>query len=129
MPKPKLNQNVAPSTSPYRPLCLAETRQQIAERAGHLSGEPLDTAVDVIWSSVLDKKLKAVPDQEHVDAFNEQYKESTTKIYGKAGDSMKSEMKALGSYRYAIVNIAANSLLDLFAIQQDAAEKLPFQWA
>ncbi|MFP6687300.1 MAG: hypothetical protein VB934_21445, partial [Polyangiaceae bacterium] len=75
------------------------------------------------------KKLRAVPDQAHIDAFNLEYTESTTKIYGKTGDSMKSEMRALGSYRYAIVNIAAHSLLDLFAIQQDAIEKLPFEWA
>ncbi len=75
------------------------------------------------------KKLRAVPDAAHVDAFNRQYSESTVKIYGKAGESMKSEMKALGSYRYAIVNVAAHSLLDLFAIQQDAIEKLPFEWA
>lgn len=74
------------------------------------------------------KKLKAVPDQAHVDAFNAQYTESTVKIYGKPGQSMKSEMKALGSYRYSIVNVAAHSLLDLFAIQQDAIEKLPFEW-
>ena len=74
------------------------------------------------------KKLRAVPSAEHVAAFNEHYTESTIKIYGKAGDSMKSEMKALGSYRYSIVNVAAHSLLDLFAIQQDAIDKLPFEW-
>ncbi|MBL4683964.1 MAG: hypothetical protein JKY37_05200 [Nannocystaceae bacterium] len=74
------------------------------------------------------KKLKAVPDQAHVDAFNGRYTESTVKIYGKAGGSMRGEMKALGSYRYSIVNVAAHSLLDLFAIQQDAIETLPFEW-
>jgi hypothetical protein len=36
-------------------------------------------------------------------------------------------MKALGSYRHAILNIAANSLLDLFAIYEDAIESLPFR--
>ena len=75
------------------------------------------------------KKLRAVPTEEQVAAFNERYTESSIKIYGKAGDSMKNEMKALGSYRYAIVNVAAHSLLDLFAIQQDAIEKLPFKWS
>ena len=75
------------------------------------------------------KKLVSVPSQEQVDAFNARYTESSIKIYGKAGESMKSEMKALGSYRYAIVNVAAHSLLDLFAIQQDAIETLPFVWA
>jgi len=73
------------------------------------------------------KKLRSVPNAGHVAEFNRRYSESTIKIYGKAGDSMKNEMKALGSYRYAIINVAANSLLDLFAIQQDAIEKLPFE--
>lgn len=75
------------------------------------------------------KKLVSVPTPEQVDAFNARYTESSIKIYGKAGDSMKSEMKALGSYRYAIVNVAAHSLLDLFAIHQDAIDTLPFVWA
>ncbi len=74
------------------------------------------------------KKLRSVPTDEQVALFNERYDESTIKIYGKGGDSMKNEMKALGSYRYAIVNVAADTLLDLFAIQQDAIDKLPFEW-
>jgi len=95
-----------------------------ASRAGEFS-----CCASFVMRTFEGKKLRAVPDQAHIDAFNAEYTESTTKIYGKAGDSMKSEMKALGSYRYAIVNIAAHSLLDLFAIQQDAIEKLPFEWA
>lgn len=74
------------------------------------------------------KKLRSVPSAAQVSEFNRRYSESTIKIYGKSGDSMRNEMKALGSYRYAIVNVAAQSLLDLFAIQQDAIERLPFEW-
>jgi biotin carboxylase len=73
------------------------------------------------------KKLAAVPSPAHVDAFAKQYEEATVKIYGKAGTSMKGEMRASGSYRYAIINVAAQSHLDLFAIHQDAIDKLPFQ--
>ena len=50
------------------------------------------------------------------------------KIYGKPGTSMKGEMRASGSYRYAIINVAAQSYLDLFAIHQDAIDTLPFQF-
>ncbi len=75
------------------------------------------------------KKLKSVPTVEQVDEFGSRYDEATIKVYGKAGTSMKGEMKAIGSYRYAIINVAANSLLDLFAIHQDAIEKLPFEVA
>jgi len=34
----------------------------------------------------------------------------------------------MGSYRHGIVNVAAGSLLDLFAIYNDAQEKLPFEF-
>ena len=47
-----------------------------------------------------------MPNADQVAAFNRRYSESTIQIYGKAGDSMKNEMKALGSYRYAIINVA-----------------------
>lgn len=52
---------------------------------------------------------------------------STIKIYGRARTSMKGEMRASGSYRYAIINVAAQSYLDLFATHQDAIDKLPFE--
>jgi len=73
------------------------------------------------------RRLKSVPKDDELDAFREKYVEATIKIYGGVGQSLKSEMKALGSYRYGIVNVAANSLLDLFAIHEDAVDKLPFE--
>lgn len=73
------------------------------------------------------RRLKKVPREEQIDAFRSQYAEATIKIYGDVGQSLKSEMRAMGSYRYGIINVAANSLLDLFAIHQDAIDKLPFE--
>jgi len=35
-------------------------------------------------------------------------------------------MRAIGSYRYGIVNVGAKSLLDLFAIYEDVKDSLPF---
>jgi hypothetical protein len=75
------------------------------------------------------KKIVDVPDPAEVQSFSDRYDEATIKLYGKPGQSMRGEMKAIGSYRHAIVNVAANSLLDLFAIHQDALEKLPFTFA
>ena len=34
----------------------------------------------------------------------------------------------MGSYRYGIVNVGAGSLIDLFAIYNDACDKLPFRF-
>lgn len=73
------------------------------------------------------RRLRKVPSEHDVDEFRSHYSESTIKIYGDAGQSLKSEMRAMGSYRYGIINVAANSLLDLFAIHQDAVDKLPFE--
>ena len=102
-------------------LTLAK-RPRFESRAGQF-----EFSASFVMRTFEGKKLKSVPNADQVAAFNRRYSESTIKIYGKAGDSMKNEMKALGSYRYAIINVAANSLLDLFAIQQDAIEKLPFE--
>ena len=73
------------------------------------------------------KRLLREPSEDEVAAFNARYADSTIKIYGKTGDSMKSEMKAIGSYRWAIFNTAAQSMIDLFAINEDALETLPFE--
>jgi hypothetical protein len=72
------------------------------------------------------KKLTRVPSPQEVEAFRRDYDEATIKIYGKAGTSMKGEIRASGSYRCAIINVAAQSYLDLFAIHQDGIDKLPF---
>jgi hypothetical protein len=73
------------------------------------------------------RRLRSVPTDADVDVFGKQYQEATIKIYGDAGQSLKSEMRAMGSYRYGIINVAAQSLLELFAIYQDAIDKLPFE--
>jgi hypothetical protein len=73
------------------------------------------------------RRLRSVPGEDDIATFRKSYEEATIKIYGDAGRSMKSEMRAMGSYRYGIINVAAQSLLELFAIQQDAIDKLPFE--
>jgi hypothetical protein len=84
-------------------------------------------AASFVMRTFRGRRLARVPSPDQIDAFGARYDEATIKIYGDAGASMKSEMRAMGSYRYAIVNVAAQSLLDLFAIHQDAMDKLPFE--
>jgi hypothetical protein len=74
------------------------------------------------------KKLRTVPTPEDVAAFAKQYEDARLRIYGRKGQSMAGEMRAMGSYRYGIVNVGARSLLDLFAIYNDVLEKLPFEF-
>ncbi len=74
------------------------------------------------------KRITATPSSADVDALSDRYEECTIKVYGKVGTRLKREMRATGSYRYAIVNVAAQSYLDLFAIHQDAIDNLPFEF-
>jgi hypothetical protein len=74
------------------------------------------------------KRFASVPSEKEVAAFAAQYDDARLRIYGKKGRSLASEMRAMGSYRYGIVNVGAGSLLDLFAIYNDALEKLPFRF-
>ncbi len=74
------------------------------------------------------KELRSVPKASHVASFNKKYSESNVKIYGKKGTKLSSEMRAIGSYRYGIVNVGAHSLLDLFAIYEDVQDSLPFSF-
>lgn len=74
------------------------------------------------------KKLMAIPDEDEISKFNRRYPESKIKIYGKKGQRLAGEMRAIGSYRHGIVNVGVESLLDLFAIYEDARETLTFQF-
>jgi hypothetical protein len=88
---------------------------------------PFQVCASFVLRTFAGRRLRAIPSEQDQDRFRSRYDEATIKIYGKPGTSMKGEMKALGSYRYGIINVAANSLLELFAIHQDALEQLPFQ--
>ena len=74
------------------------------------------------------KKLDAVPHASEVDNFNVRYPESNIKIYGKKGTKLSSEMRAIGSYRYGIVNVGGKSYLDLFSIYEDVLDTLTFKF-
>lgn len=74
------------------------------------------------------KELQAVPKAEHINDFNRRYSESNIKVYGKVGNKLSDEMRAIGSYRYGIVNVGAHSLLDLFSIYEDVLDSLPFSF-
>ena len=74
------------------------------------------------------KKIKSIPEESHIRDFNKRYSESNIKVYGRKGTKLSSEMRAIGSYRYGIVNVGAHSLLDLFSIYEDVLDSLPFSF-
>jgi hypothetical protein len=75
------------------------------------------------------KRFVAVPSERDVKTFAKHYDDARLRIYGRRGKSLAGEMRAMGSYRYGIINVGATSLLDLFAIYNDSLEKLPFKFA
>lgn len=79
-----------------------------------------------VLRTFLGKRLASVPDYEHIKNFNRKYPESNIRVYGKTGTKLSNEMRAIGSYRYGIVNVGAHSLLDLFSIYEDVVDNLPF---
>jgi hypothetical protein len=96
-------------------------------RFAHGAG-PYKFAASFVLRTFEGKKLLAVPAPQDVERFAARYDDARLRIYGRKGQSLATEMKALGSYRYGIVNVGAGSLLDLFAIYNDALTELPFKF-
>ncbi len=90
---------------------------------------PFKFAASFVLRTFQGRRIVRIPAAEDVARFAERYDEARIRIYGKHGTSLASEMRALGSYRYGIVNVGAGSLLDLFSIYNDALEQLPFKFA
>lgn len=89
---------------------------------------PFNHSASFVLRTFQGKKLTALPDPREIEVFNQKYPESIIKIYGKRGTRLAGEIRAIGSYRYGIVNIGARTLLDLFAIYEDAKATLTFDF-
>ena len=71
-------------------------------------------------------RLTKVPSRGQIERFRQRHTGSRVKVYGWAGQSLQAEMKAVGSYRYAVVNAGAGTRSDLFATYRQAVEHLEF---
>lgn len=69
-----------------------------------------------------------VPSHQQIDRFVKKHSQANIKIYSRAATRYTSllEMKAIGSFRYGIVNVAAHTLGDLFHIRHNSLKSLPF---
>jgi len=73
-------------------------------------------------------RITNLPHADDLSAFRERYPNARVEIYAKKG-SMNLEMRAMGSYRCALVNVAANSASELSVIRADAEALLAFEVA
>jgi biotin carboxylase len=74
------------------------------------------------------RRLKASPDREQVQRLRRQFKDARLMLYGKRGYSFAREIRMVGSFRYAVINIGAASHQDLLRRFKSARDQLPFQF-
>jgi hypothetical protein len=70
------------------------------------------------------KPLSAHPSASQIARVRDEYPEAHLMLYLKRGASLAREMKWMGSYRYAVVNMAARSQQELYARFQSLARRL-----
>ncbi len=73
-------------------------------------------------------RITTLPDEGDLSAFRDRYPNARVEIYAKKG-SMNPEMRAMGSYRCALVNVAANSAGEISTIRADVESLLAFEVA
>jgi hypothetical protein len=86
-------------------------------------------AASFVFRTFRGARVTKVPTRSQLERFRQQHSGARIKVYGRAGQSLLVEMKAVGSYRYAVVNAGAGTRSDLFATYRQAVEHLEFAFA
>jgi ATP-grasp domain-containing protein len=68
-------------------------------------------------------RVRRLPPRESIDAFRRRHPGARIEIFGREG-SMQPEMRALGSYRYAVINLGVQCSEELTRARDDAAALL-----
>jgi hypothetical protein len=74
-------------------------------------------------------RLVGAPNDMHLETIRREHRDARVMIYVKKGSSLAREYKWLGSYRYAVLNIGAESNHDLFHRFYAVRDQLPFVFA
>jgi len=83
-------------------------------------------AASLVIRKFAGRRVTAVPDRETVAAFRERHPGARLEIDARKG-SMNPEMRAMGSYRCALINVGADSPDELALIRADADATLRFE--
>ncbi len=73
------------------------------------------------------REVKHVPGQAQIDAMQQRYPDARLMLYLKRGAGLAREMKWLGSYRYAVLNLGGASAEDLYQRYDDIRRELAFE--
>jgi len=74
-------------------------------------------------------RLKAFPDAARIAALQRRYADARLMVYVKSGAQLDREVKWLGSYRYAVLNLGAMDGRQLFERYQRVKGELAFEFA
>lgn len=73
------------------------------------------------------REVKRVPGQAQIESMQQRYPDARLMLYLKRGASLAREMKWLGSYRYAVLNLGGASPEDLLQRYDDIRRELSFE--
>jgi hypothetical protein len=73
------------------------------------------------------REVTRVPGRAQIDAVQQRYPDARLMLYLKRGASLAREMKWLGSYRYAVLNLGGASAEDLHQRYDDIRREFSFE--
>lgn len=110
-------------TNPYQLLLdLALGRTPALERGGGRFAR----ATSFVFRKFDGRALTRTPSPEQVERFAAEQPDAKLMLYLKRGAALAREMKWLGSYRYAVLNLGGTSTADLIARYRAACRQLAF---
>jgi biotin carboxylase len=104
-------------------LALGE-KPFVSRRAGRYKN-----AASFVLRAFEKTRIKSAPTHEEVRQIEKKYRDARFLIYLKKGSSLDRELKWLGSYRYAVLNMGGENLDDLFDRYHAAKSELKFSFA
>ena len=106
---------------PYEMLLALAHRRDAAAAAGAVN---YGHAASFALRKFDGRPLSAHPTASQIARVRDEYPEAHLMLYLKRGSSLAREMKWMGSYRYAVVNMAARSQHELYARFRELAQRL-----
>jgi ATP-grasp domain len=85
-------------------------------------------AASFVFRDFSGKGLHAGPSARQLDWLHKTYPDSRLLVYPKQGASLAREVKWLGSYRYAVLNLGGTDWEDLTNRHDDVVRHLTFEW-
>ena len=107
---------------------LVDLSQGLQPRISHRAGR-YKNAASFVLRAFEKTRIKSAPTEAQVRELEKKYEDARFLIYIKTGSSLERELKWLGSYRYAVLNLGAADLGELFDRYHEVKSELKFSFA